>query len=169
MLLPHIFVRLAHTNTRTHTLFLPIHPQLNCSRFYECQQHGGCSPFLSLSPRSLLLCPSRSISVLCFQLVLFAVLFPAAKAFFLINVFFLFSFFHSINRKTRPPSHSPLSVSAPNTEPLTLHPSGSALPMQGKLLPVTEGSRDSVLPSSSPDPPLPLLLCLSSSHFLTPG
>lgn len=54
----HVF----HTDTHMCTQHLQIHPQLNCSRFHECQQHEGCLP-LPLPHISLPLSLSLSITL----------------------------------------------------------------------------------------------------------
>lgn len=179
------------------TQHLQIHPQLNCSRFHECQQHEGCLPLplphislpLSLSLYhsfslhcSLTLSFSCSLSMQFFVFLLLAVL---GILFYPVLFFFpsLNLCFHLLMRDVSCRFGSFISclliflslsrhLSWFQTLNLSLCLSlDPAFPMH---LPAAEGYRDSSLPSFSPapapaPPPLPSLLHLSSSRFLTEG
>lgn len=191
----HVF----HTDTHMCTQHLQIHPQLNCSRFYECQQHEGCLPLplphisLPLSlPLSITLSLSIALSLssslahsLCNSLFL-CCLRCWESSFILFCFFPLLWIFVSISWWEKSPadlsllflvfSSFSLSLSRHVSWFQTLNLSlclslDPAFPMH---LPAAEGYRDSSLPSFSPaptpaPPPLPPLLHLSSSRFLTEG
>lgn len=190
----HVF----HTDTHMCTQHLQIHPQLNCSRFHECQQHEGCLPLplphISL-PLSLSLSITLSLSIafslspslahsLCNSLSFFCL--RCWESSFILFCFFSPSLnlcFHLLMREVSCRFGSFISclliflslsrhVSWFQTLNLSLCLSlDPAFPMH---LPAAEGYRDSSLPSFSPaptpaPPPLLPLLHLSSSRFLTEG
>lgn len=145
-----------HIHTHMCTQHRQIHPQLNCSRFHECQQHEGCLPLplphiwlpLSLSLYhsfslhcTLTLSFSCSLSMQFFVFLLLAVLGnPLLSCFGCFSFFSCFeSLFSSLDERSLLQiwlfyflsSHLSLSLSpsllVPNTEPLTLPLSGSGI------------------------------------------